>query len=114
MDENPEPPPSSFSPLKPAGGRAVAVAIKGGDGNPDSLPKVIASGRGKLAEQILELAFAKGVKVREDADLAELLATLDLDTPIPSEAIVAVAEILAKVYEANARMGAPQDGTTIS
>jgi flagellar biosynthesis protein len=45
-----------------------------------------------------------GVKVREDADLAELLAKLDIDTPIPSEAIVAVAEILAKVYEANARM----------
>jgi type III secretion system FlhB-like substrate exporter len=32
------------------------------------------------------------------------LATLDLDTPIPSEVIVPVAEILAKVYEANARM----------
>ncbi|HUY68475.1 MAG TPA: flagellar protein FhlB, partial [Alphaproteobacteria bacterium] len=46
-----------------------------------------------------------GVKVREDADLAELLVKLDLDTPIPSEAIIAVAEILAKVYEANARMG---------
>lgn len=112
MDENQEPP-SPFSPLKPPSGRSVAVAIKGGDGNPDSLPKVIASGRGKLAEQILELAFAKGVKVREDADLAELLATLDLDTPIPSEAIVAVAEILAKVYEANARMDAPPDGAAL-
>ena len=42
-------------------------------------------------------------------DLAELLATLDLDTPIPSEAIVAVAEILARVYEANARMSLLQD-----
>jgi len=50
----------------------------------------------------LAMAFEKGVKVREDADLAELLAKLDLDTPIPSEAIIAVAEILAKVYEANA------------
>ncbi|MDP9128226.1 MAG: EscU/YscU/HrcU family type III secretion system export apparatus switch protein, partial [Pseudomonadota bacterium] len=61
---------------------------------------------GKLAEQILQIAFQKGVKVREDADLAELLVKLDLDTPIPSEAIVAVAEILARVYEANARAGA--------
>ncbi len=40
-------------------------------------------------------------KVREDQPLAELLVQLDLDTPIPSEAIVAVAEILAKVYEAD-------------
>lgn len=106
MTENQEPE-SPFSPLKPADGRSIAVAIKGEQGNPDSLPKIIASGRGKLAEQILELAFEKGVKVREDADLAELLVKLDLDTPIPSEAIVAVAEILAKVYEANARMAGP-------
>src|ERR1700690_831794 len=105
MTENQEPA-SPYSPVTPAGGRSVAVAIQGKDGNPDSLPKIIASGRGKLAEQILQIAFAKGVKVREDADLAELLVKLDLDTPIPSEAIVAVAEILARVYEANARMTA--------
>src|SRR5580692_497024 len=99
-DEEPSPP---YSPLK-SGRRAATVAIKGEESNPDSLPKIIASGRGKLAEQILELALAKGVKVREDADLAELLVKLDLDTPIPAEAIIAVAEILAKVYEANARV----------
>src|SRR3984885_15846739 len=101
-DEEPQGP---LSPLK-SGRRAAAVAIKGADSTPDSLPKIIASGRGKLAEQILEMAFQKGIKVREDADLAELLVKLDLETPIPSEAIVAVAEILAKVYEANGRMAA--------
>jgi flagellar biosynthesis protein len=100
----------NVTPIHPPEQRSVAVALKGyvgggSEGRPDSLPKVIASGYGKLAEQILEMAFNKGIKVRTDADLAELLATLDLDTPIPSEAIVAVAEILAKVYEANARMG---------
>lgn len=100
-------PPLPYSPLKPVHGRSVAVAIEGKKGDPDSLPKITASGRGKLAEQILALAFAKGVKVREDADLAELLAKLDLDTPIPTEAIVAVAEILAKVYEANGRPDSP-------
>jgi flagellar biosynthesis protein len=102
------------APIFPSGRRAVAVAIKGSFGDtsedhPDSLSKVIASGYGKLAEQILDMAFEKGIKVREDADLAELLATLDLDTPIPSEAIVAVAEILAKVYEANAKIAAAPD-----
>src|SRR5580704_6554880 len=102
MSENQEQTPP-YSPLK-SGRRAVAVAIKGDESKPDSPAEIIASGRGKLAEQIVELAWAKGVKVREDADLAELLVTLDLDTPIPNEAIVAVAEILAKVYEANARV----------
>jgi flagellar biosynthesis protein len=90
----------AYRPPTPTG-RALAVAIEGKNGDGDSPSKIIASGRGKLAEQILDMAFAKGIKVREDADLAELLVKLDLDTPIPSEAIVAVAEILAKVYEAN-------------
>ena len=107
MTETQEPAPP-YAPLKPAGGRAVAVAIQGeSKDGVDSPAKIIASGRGKLAEQILALAFGKGVKVREDADLAELLAKLDLDTPIPTEAIVAVAEILAKVYEANGRPAMP-------
>lgn len=68
------------------------------------LPRLLASGRGALAEQILTLAFAAGIKVRQDADLAELLSSLDLDTPIPPEAVVAVAEILEKVFEANGQM----------
>jgi flagellar biosynthesis protein len=103
MTEEQEPTPA-YAPLKPVAGRSVAVAIEGKKDGTDSPGKIIASGRGKLAEQILALAFSKGVKVREDADLAELLVKLDLDTPIPTEAIVAVAEILAKVYEANGRI----------
>jgi len=106
MTEEKEPIPA-YAPLKPLHGRSVAVAIEGKKDGTDSPGKIIASGRGKLAEQILDLAFSKGVKVREDADLAELLVQLDLDTPIPTEAIIAVAEILAKVYEANSRADAP-------
>lgn len=83
---------------KPA--RAVAVAIEGGDGAVE-LPKITAAGRGKIAEQILQLAFARGVKVREDAVLAEMLAKIELDSPIPSEAFMAIAEILTYVYRAN-------------
>jgi flagellar biosynthesis protein len=89
--------------IKPKPARPVAVALKG-DGGGGALPKLVAAGRGKLAEQILALAFKQGIKVREDADLAELLVKLELDTPIPSEAIVAVAEILARVYQANAAL----------
>lgn len=81
---------------------AVAIEAAGDADMTTDLPRIVAAGRGKIAEQILALAFEKGIKVREDADLASLLAQMELDTPIPSEAIVAVAEILAKVYEANA------------
>ena len=115
MEENQDPAPN-ISPIKSPEKRMIAVALQGNiagdaEGKSDSLPKVIASGYGKLAEQILDMAFAKGIKVRADADLAQLLAMLDLDTPIPSEAIVAVAEILARVYEANARLGSPALGS---
>lgn len=70
-------------------------------------PRVVASGRGAVAEQILQLAFANEVKVREDADLAEILAAVDIDSEIPVEAAVAVAEILARIYRANAAAADP-------
>lgn len=83
--------------IKPAG---VAVAISDSKA-PDDLPRVTAAGRGKIAEQIIQLAFEHGIKVREDSSLATMLATIELDTPIPSEAFMAVAEILSYVYRAN-------------
>lgn len=94
--------PSPYHPVKRTGERVVAVALTANESRPHQPATMTASGRGKLAEEILEIAFANGIPVREDCALAELLAQLDLDTPIPSEAIVLVAEILAKVYEANA------------
>ena len=72
-------------------------------------PRVVATGRGAVAEQILAIAFAEGVPVREDPDLVELLATLDLDAEIPIDAIAAVAEILSYVYRANRQGGTPGD-----
>lgn len=89
---------------EPEARQKTAVAIESGN-NPNALPRVIASGRGLLAEQILRLAFENNVKVRQDEDLAQLLAVLDLDHHIPAEAVVAVAEILARVFEANAALG---------
>ncbi len=79
---------------------AVAVALAH-DITADRAPKVVAGGRGKVAEQILQIAFQNGVKVREDADLAQLLSAIDIESEIPLEAFAAVAEILIYVYQAN-------------
>ncbi len=57
-----------------------------------------------MAERILALAFENGVKVREDADLAELLASVDVGCEIPTEALIAVAEIIAYLYRLNGQM----------
>lgn len=80
--------------------QTIAVAL-GYEPEVDRVPRVLAGGRGSIAEQILEIAFANGVKVREDADLAELLSSIDLESDIPAEAFAAVAEILIYVYRAN-------------
>lgn len=84
----------------PESERAVAVALR--DQAARGRPKIVASGRGTIAERILEIAFTAGVKVREDADLAEVLAALEIGREIPLEAFTAVAEILSYVYRANA------------
>ena len=81
--------------------QALAVALEH-NLNDDRPPYIVASGRGNIAEQILQIAFASGVKVREDADLAQLLTSIDIESEIPIEAIATIAEILTYVYRANA------------
>jgi flagellar biosynthesis protein len=87
----------------PADPGAIAVALSYDLGG-DALPRVVATGRGAVARAILELAFTAGVKVREDADLAQILAAVEVGEDIPVEAFVAVAEILNYVYRANGRL----------
>ena len=80
----------------------MAVALRHQRGGEEA-PRVVATGRGAVAEQILQIAFAHGVKVREDSDLAEILAALEVDSEIPLAAFAAVAEILSYVYRLNAQ-----------
>lgn len=88
----------------------VAVALE--HDTDGGLPRVVASGKGFVAEQILTLAFANDVRVRRDADLAQILSLIDLDSDIPTEAFAAVAEILAYVYKANGNTTPWLDVTT--
>jgi len=86
--------------------KAVAIGYEQGNAE-DAAPVVVASGTGNVAEQILALAFAHGVRVRKDEDLVEVLSKVEVDTPIPLEAFTAVAEILSYVYQMNAIYGTP-------
>jgi len=85
--------------------RSIAAALSY---NPKQgqAPRVTAAGRGPIAEQIMALARANNIPVHVDADLAKILATVELDCEIPIEALVAVAEILAYVYRANGKLPA--------
>lgn len=82
--------------------RTLSIALKY-DLTPASLARVTASGKGELAERILQLAFAHGVKVRTDSDLAQILSEIEVDCPIPLEAFAAVSEILTYLYRAQGK-----------
>ncbi len=67
----------------------------------DNAPKVIAKGKGKVAEKIIEIAKEHNIYIHDDPDLIEVLYQLDLNEDIPSELYVVVAELLAFVYSLN-------------
>lgn len=63
-----------------------------------SAPKVTAKGRGLVAEEILKLAAEHDIPIKEQPELAQLLATVELGDQIPEVLYVAVAEIIAFAY----------------
>lgn len=67
----------------------------------EAAPRVVATGRGIIAERILQTAREAGIPIQEDPDLLELLAAIDLNMMVPPEAYRAVAEIFAFLYRLN-------------
>lgn len=80
--------------------RRKAVALRYNQAQ-ESAPRVVARGYGLTAEKIIEIAREHNVQVHEDPDLVAVLAKLDVNTQIPEELYVAVAEVLAFVYRIN-------------
>lgn len=77
-----------------ASDEAVALTYATGE----SAPRVVAKGRGLLAQEIIERAREAGVYVHESPELVGLLMQVDLDERIPPQLYVAVAELLAWLY----------------
>ena len=73
--------------------------------NENSGPKVVAKGKGKIAENILEKATLHNVPVFEDPNLVELLGQLDLNESIPEDLYQAVAEVFAFIYRLDEQHG---------
>ena len=72
---------------------AVAVAYEPGD----KAPKILASGRGEVAEKIIAKAKENDVPFYKDNKLAETLSKLEIGDAIPPELYEVVAEILVFV-----------------
>lgn len=73
---------------------AVALAY----GQTTGAPRVVAKGRGLIAQAIIERAKQSGVFVHESEDLVGLLMQVELDQQIPPQLYLAVAELLAWLY----------------
>jgi len=74
--------------------KAVALAYREGQ----AAPKIVAKGRGLIAQEIIKCAKESGIYVHESNELVALLMQVDLDDRIPPQLYVAVAELLAWLY----------------
>lgn len=84
----------------PGAPRRQAVALSYGEGEASQglSPRVIATGRSAVAEQIIARAREAGIPVHESRELVAALMGFDLDQHVPAALYVAVAEVLAWAY----------------
>lgn len=73
--------------------KAVALSYEPGE----EAPKVVASGRGYVAEKILQKAKEANIPVHQDEQVADVLSKVDIGEYIPQELYEVVAEILVFV-----------------
>ncbi len=89
--------------------REQAVALLY-DEQKSAAPQIVASGKGKIAEKIIETAREAGVHIQEDPDLVELLAKIPVGEEILADLYQTVAEVLAFVYQVNEKYKTKMDG----
>lgn len=73
---------------------AIALAYQAGD----AAPKVVAKGKGLIAEEIIARAKEHGIYIHQSKELVSLLMKVELDDAIPPALYRVVAELLAWLY----------------
>ncbi|MCR5757620.1 MAG: EscU/YscU/HrcU family type III secretion system export apparatus switch protein [Selenomonas sp.] len=86
-----------------------AVALKY-DMERDMAPKVVAKGRGHVAENILAAAQKSAVPVYQNKTLVNMLMALEIDREIPPELYRTIAEVMAYVYRIDKKAKKNQPG----
>lgn len=80
----------------------TAVAIEYTPGN--EAPEIVATGKGFVAEKIIETAKESDVPIHKDEKLANTLSVLDIGDYIPQELYGVVADVLVMVDRAESKM----------
>lgn len=74
-----------------------AVALRY-DTKQENAPRVVASGKGEVAENIIKMAALHNLPIQQDENLVELLSKIEIDREIPENLYVAVAEVFKFIY----------------
>ncbi len=82
--------------------RQLAVALEYEKGT-DHAPRVVAKGRGLIAEQIVALAEENDIVIESNPLLAEALSHVEVDDSIPVELYEAVAAVIGFVLKQNSK-----------
>jgi flagellar biosynthesis protein len=82
---------------KGPGKQAAALRYERGAGE---APRLVAKGRGLIADRIIEIAREHSIPIHQDRALVDVLSRLDIDEQIPAELYLVVAELLAFIYRA--------------
>ncbi len=83
--------------------KRISATALGYDPDHDDAPVVVASGRGKIAEEIIAAARKNNVPIHSDPILAESLGRVNINQAIPPELYIVVAEIFAYIYRIKAQ-----------
>lgn len=78
-------------------GTKKAVALRY-DTDKENAPKVVAKGKGLIAENIIKIAEENELPIKKDEDLVELLTKIEIDKEIPQNLYKAVAEVFSFIY----------------
>ena len=65
----------------------------------DNAPRIIAKGKGDIAQKIVEKAEEENIHIEDDSDLVDILLKLEIGDEIPPELYQVIAEILSFIYE---------------
>lgn len=79
---------------------------------PQELPRVVAKGKGYIAQQIIQTAESSGVPLHHDPELTQALSALEIQQTIPKALFSAIAQVLVFAFEVKQKRS--QERSTVS
>ncbi|MDX8046922.1 EscU/YscU/HrcU family type III secretion system export apparatus switch protein [Gracilibacillus sp. S3-1-1] len=81
--------------------RAAALRF---DPESEVAPRLTASGKGYVAEEIIERAKENNVPIQSDPSLVQMLSEININEQIPEELYQVVAEVFAYIYQIDKKL----------